>query len=164
MRLATWRFRREPQLLRRFSLLVSLVWTVASRILQTPPLMFYLDGPPSFTDAYFETVSGITTTGASVLADLDKLPPSIQNFMALSTGLAGRHGIDRALAVSNSAKLPGRGRHAALQGRNAGGPDEGNEAHPRVLPGPQRGCGRISRRYHNRLHLCAFRLRRYDLV
>jgi trk system potassium uptake protein TrkH len=72
MRLATWRFRRELQLRDGF-LLVSLVWTVLPAF-ATLPLMFYLDGL-SFTDAYFETVSGITTTGASVLADLDKLPP-----------------------------------------------------------------------------------------
>jgi trk system potassium uptake protein TrkH len=31
----------------------------------------------SFTDAYFEAMSGLTTTGSTVLTGLDKLPPSI---------------------------------------------------------------------------------------
>ena len=40
------------------------------------PLMAYLPDL-SFTDAYFESVSGLTTTGATVLIGLDRLPPSI---------------------------------------------------------------------------------------
>ncbi|MEO7404492.1 MAG: potassium transporter TrkG, partial [Burkholderiales bacterium] len=55
-------------------LLVALVWTVLPAF-ATLPLMFYLKDL-SFTDAYFETVSGLTTTGATVLSGLDKLPYS----------------------------------------------------------------------------------------
>ena len=33
---------------------------------------------PSFVDAFFETVSGFTTTGASVIADVEALPMSLQ--------------------------------------------------------------------------------------
>ena len=37
-------------------------------------LPFYLSGEiPSFTDALFETISGFTTTGASVLSDVEAL-------------------------------------------------------------------------------------------
>ena len=32
---------------------------------------------PSFTDAVFESVSGFTTTGASVLSDVERLPCSV---------------------------------------------------------------------------------------
>jgi len=42
----------------------------------TLPLLLLLPDL-SFTDAYFETVSGLTTSGATTLSDLDKLPPSI---------------------------------------------------------------------------------------
>ena len=56
-------------------LLVSLAWTVLPAF-ATVPLLLVLP-ELSFTDAYFETVSGLTTSGASVLSDLDKLPPSI---------------------------------------------------------------------------------------
>ena len=31
----------------------------------------------SFSDSFFESMSGITTTGSSVIADLDKSPKSL---------------------------------------------------------------------------------------
>jgi trk system potassium uptake protein TrkH len=40
------------------------------------PLLLMLPGL-SFTDAYFETMSAMTTTGATVLVGLDNLPPAI---------------------------------------------------------------------------------------
>ena len=51
--------------------------------------MFHIQGL-SFTDAYFEAVSGLTTTGATVLTDLDSLPLSInvwRCFMVLIGGM-----------------------------------------------------------------------------
>jgi len=42
----------------------------------TLPLLFHIANL-SFTDAYFETMSGLTTTGATVLSGLDHLPKSI---------------------------------------------------------------------------------------
>ena len=37
-------------------------------------LPFYISGElPSFTDALFETISGITTTGASILPEVESL-------------------------------------------------------------------------------------------
>ncbi|MCB1901734.1 MAG: TrkH family potassium uptake protein, partial [Rhodocyclaceae bacterium] len=56
-------------------LLVVLTWTVLPA-LATLPLLLYIPNL-SFTDAYFETVSGLTTTGATVLSNLDSLPYSI---------------------------------------------------------------------------------------
>jgi trk system potassium uptake protein TrkH len=56
-------------------LLVSLVWTVLPAF-GALPLMFQLP-QLSFTDAYFEAMSGLTTTGATVLNGLDALPRSI---------------------------------------------------------------------------------------
>jgi trk system potassium uptake protein TrkH len=56
-------------------LLVALAWTVLPAF-ATLPLMLYLP-ELSFTDAYFEAVSGLTTSGATVLSGLDTLPPSI---------------------------------------------------------------------------------------
>ena len=56
-------------------LLVGLVWT-ALPALATLPLLFYLP-QMSFTDAYFETVSGLTASGATVMEQVDNLPPSI---------------------------------------------------------------------------------------
>ena len=68
------RERRELQTRDGF-LLVSLVWTVLPAF-ATLPLLIYIPGL-SFTDAYFEAVSGLTTTGATVLTGLERLPLSI---------------------------------------------------------------------------------------
>ncbi|MGL4986208.1 MAG: TrkH family potassium uptake protein, partial [Treponemataceae bacterium] len=41
-------------------------------------LPFYLSGfIPQFTDAFFESVSGFTTTGATILSDIESLPRSL---------------------------------------------------------------------------------------
>jgi trk system potassium uptake protein TrkH len=69
-------------------LLVSLVWAVMPAF-GALPLMFH-DSALSFTDAYFEAVSGLTTTGATVLTGLEKLPLSInvwRCFMVLIGGM-----------------------------------------------------------------------------
>ncbi|HSN46317.1 MAG TPA: potassium transporter TrkG [Casimicrobiaceae bacterium] len=69
-------------------LLVSLVWTVLPAFGMLP-LLIHIPGL-SVTDAYFEAVSGMTTTGATVLTDLDKLPASInvwRCFMVLIGGM-----------------------------------------------------------------------------
>jgi len=69
-------------------LLVSLVWTVMPAF-GALPLMFHIPSL-SFTDAYFEAVSGLTTTGATVLTGLDNLPTSInvwRCFMVLIGGM-----------------------------------------------------------------------------
>ncbi len=69
-------------------LLVTLVWSVLPAF-GALPLMFHIQGL-SFTDAYFEAVSGLTTTGATVLTGLDNLPLSInvwRCFMVLIGGM-----------------------------------------------------------------------------
>ena len=81
------RARRELQPRDGF-LLVTLVWAVLPAF-GTLPLMFHLTGL-SFTDAYFEAVSGLTTTGATVLTGLDAMPTSInvwRCFMVLLGGM-----------------------------------------------------------------------------
>jgi trk system potassium uptake protein len=56
-------------------LLVTLAWVLMSAI-ATVPLMLGLPGL-SFTDAFFETMSGLSTTGATVLTGLDNMAPSL---------------------------------------------------------------------------------------
>ena len=54
---------------------VSLSWIVISRFGALP---FWLSGAiPSYLDSFFETVSGFTTTGASILAEVESLPMSL---------------------------------------------------------------------------------------
>jgi len=84
--LSTTRYRRELQPRDGF-LLVTLVWTVLPAF-ATLPLMFHLPGL-SFTYAYFETMSGLTTTGATVLSGLDDLPLSINVWRHLLVWIGG---------------------------------------------------------------------------
>ena len=56
-------------------LLVAFFWLLMAAA-ATLPLMWGLPGL-SFTDAFFETMSGFTTTGATILVGLDDLAPSL---------------------------------------------------------------------------------------
>jgi trk system potassium uptake protein len=81
------RFRRELQPRDGF-LLVTLTWLVLPAF-GALPLLLALPGL-SFTDAYFEAMSGLTTTGATVLTGLENLPLSInvwRCFMVLIGGM-----------------------------------------------------------------------------
>ncbi len=96
MRLTTMHRKRELQPRDGF-LLVFLVWTILPAF-ATLPLMFQIHGL-TFTDAYFETVSGITTTGSTVLANLDALPPSINFWRCELVWLGGMGLIVLAVAI-----------------------------------------------------------------
>jgi len=78
-------------------LFVTLVWTVLPAF-ATLPLLIYLPGL-SFTDAYFEAMSGLTATGATVLSGLDALPPSLNLWRAQLQWLGGMGVIVLAVAV-----------------------------------------------------------------
>jgi len=71
---ATRRFRQELRA-NDGVLLVVMCWLLLPAIAAVPLLL----GIPglSFTDAYFEAVSGLTATGATALSGLDHLPPSL---------------------------------------------------------------------------------------
>lgn len=78
-------------------LLVSLVWAVLPAF-GALPLLFHIDGL-SFTDAYFEAVSGLTTTGATVLTGLEKLPLSINVWRCLMVFIGGMGILVLAVAI-----------------------------------------------------------------
>lgn len=71
---ATRRYKRELKSRDGF-LLVTLAWVLMSAA-ATIPLLIAMPAL-SFTDAFFETTSGITTTGSTVLTNLERLPPAI---------------------------------------------------------------------------------------
>ncbi len=54
---------------------------------------------PTYTDAFFETMSGLTTTGATVIGDLDAAPPGILFWRGLLQWLGGLGIIVMAIAV-----------------------------------------------------------------
>jgi trk system potassium uptake protein TrkH len=87
-------------------LLVVLAWTGGAAF-ATLPLLMMIPGL-SFTDAYFETMSGLTTTGATVLSDLDKLAPALSVWRALLVWLGGMGLIVLAVAILPLLGIGGR--------------------------------------------------------
>lgn len=78
-------------------LFVFLVWTVLPGFGALPLLAYFPE--LSFTDAYFESMSGLTATGATLLSGLDALPPSINFWRCLLQWLGGMGVIVLAVAV-----------------------------------------------------------------
>jgi trk system potassium uptake protein TrkH len=85
--------------------MVALVWTVLP-VYAGLPLMIQLDA--SFTDAYFEAVSGLTTTGATVFEGLDTLPVSINFWRCQLVWLGGMGLIVLAVAILPLLGIGGR--------------------------------------------------------
>ncbi|MCX7067747.1 MAG: TrkH family potassium uptake protein [Methylococcales bacterium] len=78
-------------------LLVAMTWSL-SPVFCTLPLL--LNFPElSFVDAYFETTSGLTTTGATILSGIDALPMSINLWRHELNWIAGMGIIIFAVAI-----------------------------------------------------------------
>ncbi len=92
----TRNFQRELKAKEGFMLVV-LAWTGMAAF-ATFPLMSSLPGL-SFTDAYFETMSGLTTTGSTVLSGLDGLPPTLNLWRHELNWLGGMGIIVLAVAI-----------------------------------------------------------------
>ena len=105
MWLLTRRFKGELSI-RHGYLLVVAMWTAMPAV-ATLPLLMVIPGL-SFTDAYFETMSGITTTGATVLTGLDTLPPAINLWRHELNWLGGMGIIVLAVAVLPLLGIGGR--------------------------------------------------------
>lgn len=77
--------------------IVTLGWLFASVFGAMP---FYLSGSiPSFVDALFETVSGFTTTGATIIKDIEVLPKGILFWRSFSHWIGGMGILVVAVAV-----------------------------------------------------------------
>jgi trk system potassium uptake protein TrkH len=85
---------------------VVLVWTVLPAF-ATLPLLGYLHGL-SFTDAYFEAMSGLTATGATILTSLDGLPASLHVWRSLLQWFGGMGIIVLAVAILPLLGIGGR--------------------------------------------------------
>jgi hypothetical protein len=118
--LATWRFRRELKP-RDGYLLVSLSWLAVTAAAALPMML----GAPglSFTDAFFESMSGLSTTGSTVITGLDKLPHTVNLWRCALHWLGGIS------CWRGSAAAAGRRWHAdvrpstASEGRQLASPD-----------------------------------------
>jgi len=74
-----------------------LVWVIFSLFGSLP---FYFSGHiPFYTDAFFETMSGFTTTGASILNDIESLPKGLLFWRSLTQWMGGMGIILMSLAI-----------------------------------------------------------------
>jgi len=79
---------RPPQVSTRFGfLLVNMLWFTMALAGAVPFMASSLD--MSFTDAVFESVSGVTTTGATVINGLDRAPPGLLLWRSLISFMGG---------------------------------------------------------------------------
>ena len=68
-------------------LVVTLTWIVFSIFGALPfTISGYID---NYTDAYFETMSGFTTTGASIIDDVERLPHGLLFWRSLTQWIGG---------------------------------------------------------------------------
>ena len=89
-------------------LVVSLTWLVAAAVGALP---FILSGDPQLDrplDAYFEAMSGFTTTGASVLTNVEEISRSLLIWRQFTSWLGGIGIIVLALAVLPRLRVGGR--------------------------------------------------------
>jgi trk system potassium uptake protein TrkH len=78
-------------------LVVTFSWVLFAFIGALP---FYISGYiPSYTDAFFETMSGFTTTGASILTDIEALPHGLLFWRSFTHWLGGMGIILLSLAI-----------------------------------------------------------------
>jgi hypothetical protein len=91
-------------------------------------LPFWIGAPGlTLNNAYFEAVSGITTTGATVIYGLDDLPPGMNLWRGMLNWLGGlgdrlhRDDLSAADAGRGDAVLPHRRLRHVRQGPAAGG-------------------------------------------
>jgi trk system potassium uptake protein TrkH len=95
--LITQKHRKEELRHRDAFAVVTISWVAVTFFGALP---FVLSGAvPSWTDAYFESMSGFTTTGASILTDIEALPNGIIFWRSLTQWIGGMGIILFAIAI-----------------------------------------------------------------
>lgn len=125
----TFRYRAELRPRDGF-LLVSMVWSTLP-LIATIPLLLYFDDIGrvlSFTDAYYEAMSGLTATGGTVLSGLDTLAPSINLWRVTLHWVGGMGIIVLAVAIL---PLLGVGGHQMFRAETPG-PMKEDKLTPRI--------------------------------
>ncbi len=106
-------------------LVVALGWIVIAFSGAVP---YYISGAiPSYTDAFFETMSGYTTTGASILNDIESLPKGILLWRSITHWIGGMGIIVMTIAILPLLGIGGMQMFAA----EAPGPST-DKLHPRI--------------------------------
>ena len=108
--------------LRQAFLLTTLSWIALPAFASLP--FIFSDLQLSFTDAFFEAMSGITTTGATVISGLDTAPPGLLLWRSILQWFGGLGIIIMALTILPMLKVGGMQMFKV----------EGFEAQEKVLP------------------------------
>ena len=106
-------------------IVVAFGWIVMSLSGTLPYLI--TESIPTFTDAFFETMSGYTTTGASILNDIEILPEGVLFWRSMTHWIGGMGIIVLAIAILPLLGIGGMQLFAA----EAPGPG-GDKLHPRI--------------------------------
>ena len=111
--------------LRQTFLFSTLAWVTVAIFGSLP---FLLSGQSfSFSDAFFESMSGITTTGATIISDLDNSPKSILLWRAIMQWLGGIGIVVMAITILPLLKVGG------MQLFKMEGPDSTEKILPRTI-------------------------------
>jgi trk system potassium uptake protein TrkH len=86
-------------------IIVSLGWVIMGLVGTLPYLT--TGSIPQFTNAFFESISGFTTTGSSILADIEALPKSILFWRAETHWIGGMGIIVLVIAIMPFLKING---------------------------------------------------------
>ncbi len=106
-------------------IIVSFGWIVMS-LAGTLPYLF-TNAIPTFADAFFETMSGYTTTGATILNDVEVIPKGVLFWRSITHWIGGMGIIVLAIAILPLLGIGGMQLFAA----EAPGPG-GDKLHPRI--------------------------------
>lgn len=122
--LATRKHRKEIQKKEGY-IVVTFGW-IFMALVGTLPYVF-TGAIPSFTNAFFETMSGYTTTGASILNDIEIIPKGVLFWRSITHWIGGMGIIVLAIAILPLLGIGGMQLFAA----EAPGPG-GDKLHPRI--------------------------------
>lgn len=122
--LKTRNYRKEMNK-REGYIVVAFGWIVMSLSGTLPYLV--TEAIPSFTDAFFETISGYTTTGASILNDVEIIPKGVLFWRSMTHWIGGMGIIVLAIAILPLLGIGGM----QLFSAEAPGPG-GDKLHPRI--------------------------------
>ncbi|KAA5824194.1 TrkH family potassium uptake protein [Algibacter amylolyticus] len=106
-------------------IVVSFGWIIMSLSGALPYI--FTESIPSFTDAFFETMSGFTTTGASILNDIEAVPKGVLFWRSMTHWIGGMGIIVLAIAILPLLGIGGMQLFAA----EAPGPSA-DKLHPRI--------------------------------
>ena len=107
-------------------ILVVITW-IGLAAVATFPLLSHIEGL-SFTDAYFETMSGLSTTGSTVLSQIDYLPPALNLWRHELNWIGGMGIIVLAVAILPILGVGGRQLYVA----ETPGPVKDSKLTPRI--------------------------------